>query len=278
MTVQQVMNRISQELSGVKGIVGVVLGGSRARGTHDASSDMDIGIYYDETAGFDVSEVSNIATTLDDEHRENIIIALGEWGPWVNGGGWLMVQGYHVDFLFRDLKRVSQVIEDCLRGKVSANYQAGHPHAYMNVMYMGEIAICNPLFDPTNQIAQLKAKTMPYPKPLRDAIIGHFRFESSFSFMHAQKNANKDDISYVAGHVFRSISCLNQVLFSINGEYCINEKRAVWMIEGFHTKPNDYKKKIDQVITLISSNRERTEEGIEILQELISETERLLNK
>lgn len=278
MTVQQVINQISKELSGVKGIVGVVLGGSRARGTNYATSDIDIGIYYDETAGFDVSEVSKIATKLDDEHREKIITSLGEWGAWVNGGGWLIVQGYHVDFLFRDVKRVSQVMDDCLMGKVSPNYQTGHPHAYINIMYAGEISICKILFDPTNQIAKLKAKTMPYPKPLEDAMIGYFMFESSFSLMFAEKNVDKDDISYVAGHVFRSISCLNQVIFTLNEEYCINEKKAVRMIEGFNTKPNDYKKKIDQIITLISSDQDSTKEGIEILQELISETERLLNK
>ncbi|MUG24884.1 DNA polymerase subunit beta [Paenibacillus macerans] len=277
MTVQQVIDQINKELSGVKGIVGVVLGGSRARGTNHATSDIDIGIYYDEAAGFDVSEVGKIATKLDDEHRGNIITSLGEWGPWVNGGGWLIVQGYHVDFLFRDVKRVSQVMDDCLMGKVSPNYQTGHPHAYINVMYLGEISICKVLSDPTNQIAELKARTMPYPKPLKDAVIGYFMFESSFSLMFAEKNLDKDDISYVAGHAFRSISCLNQVIFALNGEYCINEKKAVRMIEGFNTKPNDYKKKIDQIINLISSNQDSTKEGIEILQELISETERLLD-
>lgn len=277
MTVQQVIDQINKELSGVKGIVGVVLGGSRARGTNHATSDIDIGIYYDEAAGFDVSEVGKIATKLDDEHRGNIITSLGEWGPWVNGGGWLIVQGYHVDFLFRDVKRVSQVMDDCLMGKVSPNYQTGHPHAYINVMYLGEISICKVLSDPTNQIAELKARTMPYPKPLKDAVIGYFMFESSFSLMFAEKNLDKDDISYVAGHAFRSISCLNQVIFALNGEYCINEKKAVRMIEGFNTKPNDYKKKIDQIINLISSNQDSTKEGIEILQELFSETERLLN-
>lgn len=47
------------------------------------------------------------------------------------------------------------------------------------------------------------------------------------------------------------------------------------MIEGFRKKPDNYKKKIDQIITLISANIDSTKEGIEILQELISETEKL---
>ncbi len=51
--------------------------------------------------------------------------------------------------------------------------------------------------------------------------------------MFAEDNVDKDDIYYVCGHCFRSISCLNQVLFALNEEYCINEKKAVKMIDGF---------------------------------------------
>lgn len=278
MIVQNILNEIIKELNGIPGIVGVVLGGSRARGTNHATSDIDIGIYYDESAGFNVNDVSRIATKLDDEHRENLVTSLGEWGAWVNGGAWIIVQGHHVDLIFRDINRVEQVIGECLLGNVSSHYQTGHPHAYLNVMYMGEVSICKILDDKTNRIAKLKSKTMPYPKPLKDAIIGYFMFEASFSLMFAKNNVDKDDISYVTGHCYRTISCLNQVLFALNEEYCINEKKAVRIIDGFDTKPQGYKKRIDKIITLLSSNIDSTRRGLEILQELISETEVLLNK
>lgn len=276
MTIEKILNMISKELENVSGVVGVVLGGSRARGTNHLNSDIDIGIYYDESEGFKVSEISKIATKIDDEHRENIITSLGEWGTWVNGGGWLTVQGYHVDFIFRDIKRVSQVIDECLNGKVSSNYQTGHPHAYLNAMYMGELAICKVLIDSKNNISELKAKTILYPKNLKNAIFGYYMFEASFSLMFAKANIDKDDISYVCGHCFRSISCLNQVLFALNEEYCINEKKAVKMIDGFKIKPQDYKIKIDEVITLISSNKENTIKAVDVLQGLIDETKSLI--
>lgn len=276
MTVQKVIEQISHELNGIPGVVGVVLGGSRARGTNHSTSDIDIGIYYDVSAGFDIKAVSKIATRLDDQHREHLITSLGQWGPWVNGGGWLVVQGYHVDFLFRDIHRVARVIDECVQGKVSAHYQTGHPHAYLNVMYMGEIAICQILSDPTEQIAKLKAKTVPYPKAVKDAIVGFFLFEAAFSLMFAEDSVDKDDISYVAGHVFRSISCLNQVIFAINEEYCINEKKAVRMIEGFRAKPRNYKQRIDNIITLLSSDQKSTKKAVEFLRELIAETEELI--
>ncbi len=94
--------------------------------------------------------------------------------------------------------------------------------------------------------------------------------------MFAEKNWNKDDISYVSGCCFRTVSCLNQVLFARNEEYCINEKKAVPMVNRFSIKPDDYKKRIDQVFTLLSSDSEKTREAVTILRELVSETEKLV--
>lgn len=275
MTVQHILADINEELKNIPGIVAVVLGGSRARGTNQSTSDIDIGIYYDESEGFNVKAVCEIATKLDDDHREKIITPLGEWGAWVNGGGWLVIQDYHVDFLFRDIKRVSQVVNECIAGTVSAHYQTGHPHGYLNVMYMGEISVCKILFERGNQISHLKAKVDPYPTPLKEAIIGQFMFEASFSAMFAKDNVEKDDISYVVGHCFRAISSLNQVLFALNEEYCINEKKAVQIIDRFSCKPLNYKKRIDKIITLISTNINHTKQGIKMLEALIAETEKL---
>jgi len=274
--VEYILEQVTRELKSIPGITGVVLGGSRARGTHNDKSDIDIGIYYDDSEGFDTEQVDSAAAMLDDEHRQGLITPLGGWGPWVNGGGWLVIKGYHVDFIFRDIKRVSQVIEDCLKGTVSSHYQTGHPHAFLNIMYMGEISVCKILYDPEGKISELKSRTIPYPGKLKDAIIRYFMFEASFSLMFAENNVDRDDIYYVCGHCFRSVSCLNQVLFALNEEYCINEKKAVKMIEGFNVKPGNYKKRIDEIFTLLSSDRDSARKGINVLKELISETEMLL--
>jgi len=273
---EDILKIITRELEGIPGIIGAVLGGSRARDTHHEKSDIDIGIYYDEAEGFDVRELNRIATKIDDEHRENLVTGLGEWGPWVNGGGWLVVQGYHVDFILRDIKRVEKVIEECLEGKVYSNYQTGHPHAYLNVMYMGEISVCKILLDPRGRISELKSRTVPYPQALKDTILRYFMFEAGFSLMFAEDNIDKDDIYYVCGHCFRSISCLNQVLFALNEEYCINEKKAVKMVEGFKIKPRDYKKRVDRIFTLLSADSSSARECINMLKELVAETEELI--
>jgi len=273
---QKLIDDVASILLEAPGVVGVVLGGSRARGTQSINSDIDIGIYYSKAAGFDVRDIGKIAAHIDDEHREGLITALGEWGPWVNGGGWLEVEGYLFDFVFRDIETVSQVIDDCLRGNVAAHYHAGHPHAFLNVIYMGEIATGKILADPNNRIAELKAKTVRYPKQMKQAIIKYFMFEANLSLMYASDNVEKDDLTYVAGCCYRSIACLNQVLFAMNEEYCFNEKKAATKIDDFNIKPSNYKQKLDYAITLVSLDTNKTSMGVEILQELISGTEKLL--
>jgi hypothetical protein len=58
-------------------------------------------------------------------------------------------------------------------------------------------------------------------------------FEAGFSLMFVKANLRADDKYYIAGHVFRVVSCLNQVLFACNNVYCINEKKAIKLIETF---------------------------------------------
>lgn len=241
-----ILDKVVTALTEISGIEAVVLGGSRARGTHAPESDIDIGIYYDNGT-FDLISLNKVAQLLDDEHRENLIVPPGKWGKWVNGGGWLIIDGYHVDFILRDVERVENVITECQEGSISAHYQTGHPHAYINVMYMGELAICKILWDKQGNISARKSVAEQYPPKLKEAIIGFFGFEAGFSLMFAESNAKKNDVYYVTAHIVRAISALNQVLFAINEEYCLNEKRAVGMIDSFEIHPLGYKDKVNSI-------------------------------
>lgn len=143
--VDNIIELVGEKLSSLSYIECIVLGGSRARGTHTEDSDIDIGIYY-HSESFDLITINQLAAELDDEHRSNLIAPPGAWGNWVNGGGWLIIQGHHVDLILRDIKHVEQVMKDTNQGIVTANYQTGHPHGYISVMYRGELGISKILF------------------------------------------------------------------------------------------------------------------------------------
>ncbi len=251
--IKTILDKIVTVLATVPGIQAIVLGGSRARGTHSPASDIDIGIYYDHST-LDISVLNKVTQAVDDEHRENLIASPGGWGKWVNGGGWLVIDGCPVDFILRDLARVAQVVEEGRKGIVSSHYQTGHPHAYINVMYMGELAISKVLWEKGNHVSALKRMTEQYPAELEKALIHLFSFEAEFSLWLAEISIDQDDLYYLTAHVVRSISALNQVLFALNKEYCLNEKKAVKMIDKFNLHPSDYKSTIDDILAAVGTD------------------------
>lgn len=71
--VDNIIKSVAEKLSSLPCIEGVVLGGSRARGTHAEDSDIDIRIYY-KSESFDITAINQIATELDDENRNNLVV------------------------------------------------------------------------------------------------------------------------------------------------------------------------------------------------------------
>jgi predicted nucleotidyltransferase len=264
----QFIERVVARLRSIQGIAAIALGGSRARGNHTQKSDVDLGIYYKPESSFDLISLNHLASELDDNHRANLITSIGEWGRWINGGGWLRVEGISVDFLYRDLAQVNGVIDDCHEGKITIDYQPGHPHGFVSSIYMGEVAIGLSLYDPDGILDTLKAKTKLYPIGLKQATINKFAWEISFSLLVAQKAVVRGDVAYAAGCCFRSVACMNQVLFALNEEYLLNEKGAVAIAKGFALCPQKYQERIETVFSLLSVDAKSIMDAIAILDEI----------
>ena len=63
--VDNVIQIVTEKLSSLPCIEGVVLGGSRARGTHAEYSDIDIGIYYNSES-FDLIAINQARLLLNE--------------------------------------------------------------------------------------------------------------------------------------------------------------------------------------------------------------------
>ncbi|MEX0272532.1 nucleotidyltransferase domain-containing protein [Leptolyngbyaceae cyanobacterium UHCC 1019] len=263
--------RVIDRLQSIEGIVAIALGGSRAQGNHTPKSDVDLGIYYQPENPPDLIALNHLASEVDDDHRTNLITPIGEWGKWMNGGGWLKVDGVPVDFLYRDVAQVNQVIHDCHTGQITIDYQPGHPHGFVSSIYMGEVALCLPLHDPNGILAALKAKTTLYPVSLKGATIDKFAWEISFSLFVAQKAVARGDVAYAAGCCFRSVACMNQVLFTLNETYLLNEKGAVALANRFALCPSDYQRQVESVFALLTPDATSIMEAIAILNRIEQE-------
>lgn len=234
-----------RDMQHVQGVVAIVLGGSRARGTYTAQSDIDLVLYYRPDRPLDLVKLATLATALDDTHRSPVVTGIGGWGPWINGGGWLTVQDTSVDLLYRDLHQVTTTIEECIAGRPRIVYQPGHPHGYVTSIYLAQVALCRVLWDPMGIIAALKRMATPYPAALKAALIQQFFWEADFSLKVAAKAIARRDVSYVAGCCFRSVSCLMQTLFALNEGYWMNEKGAVAIASAFPFTPPRLSERIE---------------------------------
>ncbi|MBY0318583.1 MAG: nucleotidyltransferase domain-containing protein [Reyranella sp.] len=267
---EALLSRLVGALGPVPGIEAVALGGSRARGTGTAASDYDIGLYYRGQRPIDIATLGRAVASLDDRGPKAEVTPLGGWGPWIDGGGWLLIGGVHVDLLYRDLDRVAAAIDDAHAGKVEPHYQPGHPHAFLPTIYIGEVAYARVMHDPAGSLGALRARTMPYPPLLAAALRKRFEWEASFALANARKSLNRRDVSYLAGCVFRAVACLCQTLFALNGVYLLNEKGAVAAVDGFARRPSAFADRIAVIHADLGTGAHAA--ALARLETLVSET------
>ena len=150
------MDEIAAKVAQVPGVVGVMLGGSRARGTHRPDSDWDLGVYYRGEP--DLAALEALAVEVTGGPVE--VYGPGAWGAWVNGGAWLVLpDGSHVDWILRDVDRVRRVWQECREGRFEIGAQAGHPLGFWSPAYPGEAALGRVLADTDGELARLRNET-----------------------------------------------------------------------------------------------------------------------
>ncbi len=239
---------IAARLADVDGVAAVALGGSRARGAAAPESDYDLGLYYDPARPPSRDALNALARELDDRRPADAVTRFGEWGPWINGGAWLTIDGARVDWLFKDRARIGRVVADCRAGRPEIAYQGGHPHAFVSAIYLGEIDCCVALEDRTGILGELKRLVRPYPRLLKATLVQKFLFEADFSLRGAEKAVGRGDVVYVAGCLYRAVACLVQVLFAVNERYSTNEKGSLREVEAFPRKPDDFAPEATRVL------------------------------
>ena len=201
--------QLAAELSGLPGVVAVVLGGSRATGTHRPDSDWDLGLYY---RSFDPGDVRRLG-------HEGEVSALGEWGPIMDGGGWLTLEGTAVDVIFRDLGRVERWLEDARNGRFEVLTQNGYIVGAPTYVPVGELALCRPI-----------AGSLPrpdYPDALAAAASARWRGRASVSLMFARTHARAEDAVACVGMLAQAVLCAAHARLAERREWVLNEKRLV---------------------------------------------------
>ncbi len=261
------LRNIAEDLTQVEGIVGVVLGGSRARGDHTPDSDVDLGLYY--RPPLDLPELRNLARRLAGP-RATLTVP-GGWGPWVNGGGWLRVDDTSVDWLYRDLDRVHECWAAARSGRYTFHAQAGHPLGVPDFAYPGELALGVVLADPTGELDGLQHRTRRFPSALGKALIAGL-WEADFMLQIAEKAVARADTAYVAGCLFRAVLLCAHALHGHAGRWLINEKGAVAATGRLPGAPDDFAERAHHVLTVLGREPGHLTAALRLASELLDDT------
>ncbi|MGW1377016.1 nucleotidyltransferase domain-containing protein [Streptomyces sp. NPDC002446] len=257
---------IADKAAQVPGVIGVMLGGSRARGTHRADSDWDLGLYYRGEP--DLAGLAALAAEVVGEPVE--VYGPGAWGAWVNGGAWLVLpDGSHVDWILRDADRVRRVWDECRAGRFEIGVQAGHPLGFWSPAYPGEVALGRVLSDTDGELARLKEATQDYPEALRAALTGAAVWDAGFSVAMAGKSYAAQDVLHAALCLSRAVGYLVQALYAHHGVWCLNEKGALAGAAALPETPSGFADRAAALLARLG----RTEEE---LGRTLAESERLV--
>ncbi|MGO4488471.1 nucleotidyltransferase domain-containing protein [Microbacterium sp. 2RAF4] len=216
------LRSMADDLGRVPGVRAVALGGSRARGTHRPDSDIDLGLYVD--ADVDRAALAEAASGWTGEDVE--IAGRGGWGPWVDSGTWLIVDGAPVDLILRDVTRVAEQCARAVRGEFAFHTQPGHPLGFLDVAYAGEVATSVPLCDQDGILAALARSVTPYPDALRAAFVENL-WQVDFLLNAATKGAKASDVAYVALCGTTTTMLIAHAWHAVAGQWVTNEKGLV---------------------------------------------------
>jgi hypothetical protein len=269
------LDALAERLTSVDGVVGVVLGGSRARGEHVPESDVDLGIYYRDD--LDIAALGALAREVAGPDAQ--VTKRGEWGPWVDGGGWLVIggdkqagDGLHVDWIYRDVDRVRDAWARAHRGSYDWNSQTGHPLGVPDFGYVGELALAVVLADPTGELAELQ-NAITYPDALREALRRNL-WEAEFLLQIAAKATSRGDSAYVALCLSRALLLCAHALHAHDGRWLVNEKGAVPAAGALPSAPTDFERRVTGLLGQLGKTPEDLRESIDVAEELVGDVRR----
>jgi len=268
----ELVSSLAKRLSGIPGIRAVVLGGSHARGRAQPGSDIDLGLLYCESSPFSIRAIRELAEDVNDTTGP-VVTDFYQWGPWVNGGAWLTINGQRVDFIYRNLEHLERVTAEAEAGRYEIHYLQQPPFGFFSGTYLGEIAVCIPLFDPEARLDPLKRRVATYPAPLRQALVQDYLFMAEFTLTaFAPKAAARANTYGTAACLTRAVNELVMALFALNRAYLVNDKTALAEVAEFKHAPREFGPRVQKTLAHLGNSTAELIAAGDSVTQLLRET------
>jgi predicted nucleotidyltransferase len=228
------------------GPCGIALGGSHAKGTADAHSDVDVYVFAN--------------CVLPGERRAALVRELlGEasrpvsWGadePWTQGGTDFRLDGVRVEVWLRSTSSVEAEVRAALRGEIRRDHVFWTVMGFFGHTVLADLKSTRIVDDPAGVLARWKADVAAYPEPLRDAVLRRFTAEAAFwpENPHYLSAIERGDVIYTSGIVQQVVHALIQVVFALNREYFPGEKKLADALRALPVAPPDFVERIEALL------------------------------
>ena len=194
----------------------------------------------------------------------------------VNGGAWLTIGGQRVDLIYRSLEHLERVIAEAEAGRYELHYAQQPPFGFFSGTYLGEVAVCIPLFDPGARLDLLKRRVAVYPEALCRAVVQDYLWMAEFGLAaFARKFATRSDAYGTAACLTCAVNQLVLVLFALNRKYPINDKTALAEIAEFERAPQEFGPRVQKTLMLLGVSAAELVAAVEDISQLARETVKL---
>lgn len=258
------------------GPYGIAVGGSHAKGSSDALSDVDLYLF--------------AYRVLPGAHRSSLITeAFGErvhaasWGqdaPFVEGGTDFLYEGQRVECWLRNAEQVESAIAACKRGEIRREYSIWAVTGFFNYVVLADVQAMRIVEDPYGLLARWKADVSTYPEALRQAILRRFMREAAFwpENFHYQSAIARADIIYTTAIVQQVMQALVQVIFALNREYFPGEKKLSGSIGKLSVQPQAFAARLEALLLSLGKDvsEAQFEEQQQAMGALVADTKELV--
>ena len=235
-----------------RGRCAIALAGAHAKGTSDASSDIDIYVFAEDVQPY--------------EKRRAVICAAADVGttPWIfesvdaepwGGGMDFIYQGTPVEAVVRTFARMDQVVQDCLKGRFEIIPATWTSNGYYSFIYLCELSFLMPIWDPDGILAEYKSQAAVYPEPLRRSILQTFlgRAGCWMGNFHYESAVQRGDILFTAPIVQHTVLDMIQVVFALNRMYFTGDKKLEEALADLKYCPEELR---SELCFLLSTSRD----------------------
>ena len=168
---------------------------------------------------------------------------------------------------------MERVIAEAEAGRYEVHYAQQPPFGFFSGAYLGEIAVCIPLFDPEGLLEVLKRRVADYPEALRHAVVQDYLWQAELALTaFAPKFAGRSGAYGTAACLARAVNQLVLALFALNRTYLMDDKTALAEVAEFERVPREFGPRVQQTLEHLGGSPEKLSAAVESVAQLFRET------